>query len=224
MNLFRSLRYVICFFFVLMQLTAGRANAGVIRLDYVLDVTQVLEVQDEFSPVVGNRFFLTMLVDDRYLHTDGVDVPGKILAFDTSIGPTRFTKDGGSIGNSYAALRGPCYSPALNCTPGDKWVLGSDSLGFEVANGNLTGIWGGVLDGADASFIDFYGDTFSARSYFLATSSAPAVDRFSRILGTITLAEIAVVPEPGTLFLFLLGGAGFLISRRVFSNYGLARP
>lgn len=147
----------------------------------------------------GKVYFGEFAVDDQLLLTDGTNKSGTLDFF-------RIQMEGNIWGyndatnNSFAGFRGPDG-------------LGSLSPGFDVANGTITNLRGGVFGQSDVPFVDFslFGaNTFNAlgKPFFIPGTSSSFV---RDAMGTM---EILRMPEPGTLALAGLGLLMVLTSLR----------
>jgi hypothetical protein len=145
----------------------------------------------------GNVYFGLFAVDDEILKTDGINKPGQVEFFYIQMEHNIWGYNL-AVNNSFEGFRGPgcgfCES----------------SPGFDVIDGRLTNLRGGVYGEGDEPFVDFTWsepNTFNARG---ATFHRPGANIFVggynvSIQGTM---EIFRVPEPGALPLF---GAALLV-------------
>lgn len=163
-------------------------------------------------PTIGSVYKIRLTVDDSVLLTDGISMPGLVLGFRAKIDQTIWDMNQDS---DFAGFRGPCYGRD-SCTDEewDMWGMPSDYLGFDVVDGKVVGLRGGVFGDLDFPFIDFDGNTFASLSGFAAGE-----DELVEVALNGTLAiELApsAVPEPGTLLLSALGLVGVigLVRRR----------
>ena len=148
---------------------------------------------------VGNVYFGLFAVDDAILLTDGINKPGNVDFFYTQMEDNIWGYNL-AVNNSFRGFWGPISGYPF--TPG-----------FDVVNGTITNLRGGVYGVQDAPFIDFsaFGpNTFRARGLDLLLSG-PSItivgygEGGEPITGTM---EIFRVPEPGALSLF---GFGLLV-------------
>lgn len=190
-------------------LITSSAQGAMIRYELTFDVEQVYQglgdpaIQSFF---VGDRFHGSLLVDDGILASDGPSNAGMPRHLRITMGDTVWAQD---FSSDLTGLRGPCYNQALACTPeqGAIWGLGSDYLGFEVLNGIVVGLWGGVYGVGDFPFVDFNGTRFGATPYRLLADGI-SFD-MEGLMGSMTIRR---VPLPGTLALMGLGL--LLVARR----------
>lgn len=150
----------------------------------------------------GNVYFGLFAVDDAILMTDGLNKPGLLDFFFIQMEDNvwGFNVAGN---NSFAAFRGP--------TCNISGCVGPPSPGFDVVNGAITNLRGGVFGQLDVPFVDFSllgSNTFDALgSPFIepGTTNRRVGSAGVGITGTM---EIFRVPEPGVLALF---GFGLLV-------------
>ena len=153
----------------------------------------------DIADAAGNVYFGLFAVDDSILQTDGVGKPGTLdflyIQIEDNIWGYNFAGD-----NSFAGFRGPI--------PGNPFCMmsmacvGAPSPGFDVVNGAVTNLRGGVFGVADLPFVDFslFGaNTFNATG---ATFGAGPGTSFSRVRGVSGTMEIVRVAEPATLLPF----------------------
>jgi hypothetical protein len=193
-------------------MTDARANP--INYEIVLTVDQVVQfhhLNDLLNPpAVGSQYRGTLQVDESVLSEDGKSMPGLILGFNAVMGATSWNPDlpnSNSLvgGNDFAGFRGPCYSQERQCSDSQsaQWGLWSLYLGFDVQNGAVTNLWGGVYGSGDQTFIDFNGDRFMAMAMYDAKPEYLLSHIFQQqTFGTLTINRI---PEPSTALLFALG-------------------
>ena len=143
-------------------------------------------------PEVGKAYSGSFIVDDALLSQTGTNLPGVLtsfrlqiesLVFDMSRPALEFDDDAVDRGSFFLGFRGPCATG--NC-------IGAPSPGFDVANGTIIGLRGGVFGPGDSAFVDFGGNGFLSRDQ-------------GNILVFGTLA-VARVNEPPTLVLLMIGG------------------
>lgn len=157
----------------LAMLVASSAQAAMIRYELTFVVEQVGGGgSGEFNDPAVQSFFVgevfrgSLLVDDVILTADGVANAGMPRHLRITMGDTVWAQD---FSSDLAGFRGPCSNYLLSCTTEQQylWGLGSEYLGFEVAGGVVTGLWGGVYGFSDMPYIDFRGATFGAEPYRL---------------------------------------------------------
>jgi hypothetical protein len=158
-------------------------------------------------PIMGGTYSAYIQVDDAIFLSDGASNAGEVLAFSSQIGSSVWNRDlPWSIVNDFAGFRGPCYGP-ISCTPEQWgiWGLGSEFLGFEVLNGAVTGLWGGVFGAADFPFIDFLGDRFSSLSRFAVDPDMVGEELMYAVYGLEGTIAFTRIPEPDSVALFAIG-------------------
>lgn len=150
----------------------------------------------------GNIYLGMFAVDDSILMSDGLGKPGNLDFFYIQMEDNIW---GYNIpaNNSLVGFRGPI--------PGDPFCLMTmdclfaPSPGFDVVNGTITNLRGGVFGVQDVPFVDF--SPFSANTFSALGLPFPKAGTSFSYVGTDTTAvfgtmEIFRVPEPGTLPLF----------------------
>ena len=159
----------------------------------------------DIADAAGNVYFGLFAVDDAVLLTDGIGKPGTLdflyIRMEDNIWGYNFAGD-----NSFAGFRGPIPGNAF-CMMSMACV-GAPSPGFDVVNGAVTNLRGGVFGVADLPFVDFSllgANTFNATG---ATFGAGPGTSFSRVRDVSGTLEIVRVAEPATLLPF---GAGLLM-------------
>jgi hypothetical protein len=149
----------------------------------------------------GRVYFGLFAVDDAILLTDGIGKPGNLdflyIQMEDNIWASNLAGN-----NSFAGFRGPIPGNAfcmmtMSC-------LNAPSPGFDVVDGAITNLRGGVFGPADIPFVDFslFGpNTFNATG--AAVFSEPGTS-FTRVSGVQGRMEIFRVPEPSALALMIL--------------------
>lgn len=228
------------FLFVAFSLALGiatSAQAVPIKLHLTFTVESTLffgtpygNSPDQFlsPPSIGSQYYGALVIDDAVVATDGPIVAGEVLGFTAQIGqtvwnigslatPTAFPDKYGGNG-----LRGPCYNDGrLLCTTEEWaiWGLGSSSLGFEVTNGEVTNIFGGIVGLGDIPFIDINTITpgfWTLPEFYIRPEMVPSgtVGPSYGLIGMSGLLTISKVPEPASLALLCIGLAGLIFIRR----------
>jgi hypothetical protein len=159
----------------------------------------------QIEGAAGKVYFGLFAVDDEILMTDGIGKPGNVDFFYIQMEDNIWGYNL-AVDNSFSGFRGPI--------PGDPFCmmtmgcLNAPSPGFDVVNGTITNLRGGVYGRSDVPFVDFSlndANTFNA----IGASFIEAGTTSTRVGGggtSITGAmEIFRVPEPGALPLFGLG-------------------
>jgi hypothetical protein len=149
-----------------------------------------------FEDAAGTVYFGLFAVDDSILATDGLNKPGSVEFFSIQMEDNIWAYNLAG-NNSFVGFRGP-------------GGLGAASPGFDVVNGTITNLRGGVFGIADVPFVDFslFGpNTFNARGapsapFIPGTTVSYVGTAFETVTGTM---EIFRVREPGTLMLLAFG-------------------
>jgi PEP-CTERM motif len=156
----------------------------------------------DIADAAGNIYFGEFAIDDQILLTDGTNKSGTLDYFRIQMEDNIWGYNDVSD-NSFEGFRGPSISD-----PSCIACLGVLSPGFDVVNGTITNLRGGVYGSSDIPFVDFslFGDnTFNALGAALFGGSSAYVSNGldeGSIHGTM---EIFRVPEPDTLLLMGLG-------------------
>lgn len=159
----------------------------------------------DVEDAAGKVYLGLFAVDDEILLTDGINKPGDLDFFFIQMEDNIW---GYNIpaNNSFAGFRGP-----LPGAPFCMFCLGASSPGFDVVDGTITNLRGGVHGSSDIPFVDFSlsgANTFNALGspfFEPGTSSSfvvRSVESSGSIFGTM---ELFRVPEPGSLSLFAVG-------------------
>jgi PEP-CTERM motif len=156
---------------------------------------------------LGNVYTGYFVVDSSVLATDGFDKTGNLYALSIQM-----------EGNIWA------YGvPGNNSLVGFRNANGvSSSPGFDVLDGHIVGLEGGVFGAADSPFVDFippYSSSSTPNSYrfdAVGDGSVTNNNAGSYVFNASGVMDVTPVPEPTTLALFGLGllGVGFLRRRR----------
>lgn len=169
----------------------------------------------------GQTYEGRLLVDDSILATDGPANAGRPVDFWLQIGPgiwdQNFPVNEPPHGSEFLGFRGPCYNPDLHCTAeqGAIWGLGSEFLGFEVLNGTIVGLWGGIFGQTDAPFVDFNGTSVWVAVRSLMTTGLPR--DYADFSGAIYVAPVAEPQGTALLMLGLVSGAFLVLRRKRFA-------
>lgn len=143
----------------------------------------------------GKVYFGLFAVDDEILLTDGLNKTGNLDFFYIRMGDNIWGYNH-AANNSLVGFRGPIPGDP-SCTL-DFGCMSAQSPGFDVVNGTITNLRGGVWGRQDSPFVDFSSEgpnTFRVQGYPL--TNGPWVT----VSGTGAM-EIFRVPEPGVLPLF----------------------
>ena len=171
-------------------------------------------------PTVGQPYLGSFtLQDDSVLATDGINLPATLTAFHLTLGdqfwdafqPKAFPGVPGN-NNLFQGFRGPRPGDP-DCPGGTPRVcLGAESPGFDVAGGQLVGLFGDVFGQSDVPFVDFEFFTGATDRF----QSNPGGSVF--VKGTILLAQVSAPPA----LLLLSAGLGLtgLISEMLRQREG----
>ena len=164
----------------------------------------------------GRTYFGFFSVDSDVLLSDGVGKPGVLDSFYIQM-ESNIWGYNSPLDNSFAGFRGPI--------PGDPFCLrtaaclGAPSPGFDVFNGEITNLRGGVYGDADVPFVDFsvgsQPNTFAALGspFLIPGTTVSFVGTGGQGIGG-TMA-IRKVPEPPALATFSFALLVFALSVRL---------
>ena len=149
----------------------------------------------------GKVYLGLFAVDDEILKTDGINKAGQVEFFYIQMEDNIWAYNL-AINNSFMGFRGPDPSEP-SCTT----CLGATSPGFDVINGAITALRGGMYGEADTPFVDFSFpelNAFGAQGGLLDAGETHTYvgTNLHGIQGTM---EIFRVPEPSALPLFGFG-------------------
>jgi hypothetical protein len=130
-------------------------------------------------------------VDPSVLQLDGADLGSTVTHFHLTIGDYTWDQDLGLP--NFAGFRWPLPGTGFSST----------TFGFDVSNGVIVGLEGGVYSTADWPTVDFHGTTFEAADINWASGGAFG--------GNFELVQL---PEPSTWLLLASGLVGILIMKR----------
>ena len=170
---------------------------------------------------VGKTYFGLFAVDSNVLLTDGLGKFGVLdyffIQMEDNVWGYNLLSD-----NSFAGFRGQhadtsCASAAC---------LGAPAPGFDVVNGEIVNLRGGVYGAGDVPFVDFsprLGGGMQIPNMFSAIGNAPlqvggtrsfvgSIGATDGITGTMKLVRVS---EPSVLLLFGLALAGLGLTRRI---------
>lgn len=158
------------------------------RIEYTVDRLSQDEgiLPDHMNPNVdiGDKYFGAFIVDDSVLQTDGVNKSGIIYSFVTLMDGTVWVSNLPYPISAFAGFRGPDG-------------LGSSSPGFDVLDGEIIGLRGGIFGDLDSPFVDFNAQNqFFTRHYVYLVGIAYAYG------GTMAVYR---VDEPSTIALMFAG-------------------
>jgi hypothetical protein len=145
----------------------------------------------QFQPEAGQVFGGTLVLEDTILSTDGDRIGGLVS----------LNLDLAGVNWGYDALTG---------NSGSLWGfrsssgIGAVSPSFMIKDGQLVGWEGGVFGSGDAPFIDFFDTKFASID---AGSSG-------QITGDTKFTRVESVPEPGGIFLLMIGLCGIVVITR----------
>jgi hypothetical protein len=167
---------------------------------------------NQAEDAAGKVYFGLFAVDDEVLSTDGIGKPGNLDFFYIQMEDNIWGYNS-AADNSFVGFRGPDPANPF-CT--STSCLFAPSPGFDVVNGTITNLRGGVFGFADIPFVDFSPlgglNTFAASGHpFIEPGGTSTY--VSNIVGTM---EILPVTEPDTVLLSGLGllMLAFMIRRR----------
>jgi hypothetical protein len=166
-----------------------------------LVTTQFEDGSTHVEDVNGKVYFGLFAVDDEILNTDGINKSGHVEFFYIQMEDNIWGYNL-AINNSFMGFRGPDPND-----PSCVSCLVAPSPGFDVVNGAITALRGGVYGEADTPFVDF---SFPGPNAFGAQGGLLGAGERHTYVGTNShgiqgTMEIFRVPEPGTLSLFGVG-------------------
>ena len=180
-------------------------------INYVVQHLDPLGLGPMLDPriAVGNVYTGSFTVDSAILAQDGINKSGSISAFTTTMEDVSWTTGLPFPMSEFAGFRGPNG-------------FGDVSPGFDVINGQITNLRGGVFGSADFPFIDFSlnvrlpsGIDPSCTTGAFCGNSPNSFWTLNRLGGFGGSMTIFAIPEPETYALALLGLAiGGAMTRR----------
>lgn len=201
----------------LIALLAFACCAHAIPVLYEIELKTTSGEVKHFDPVTrattsvsaaGNVYNGFFAVDDEVLASDGLNKMGVLYFFILQI-ESHIWAYGVPGNNVLEGFRGPTATAAMDGS--------AMAPGFDVMNGEVVSLRGGVYGPGDASFIDFQ-PIFQAPHTFwafgLGVGSGP--DSWSWISGGSGSMRISRIPEPSTVLLFglgIMGSAAFRLRR-----------
>ena len=114
----------------------------VFKVDYI-DATASIPPAPQIA--IGNQYYGSFTVDDGLLATDGANQAGTVFDFLVQIENVSWDFANPNPGSAFSGFRGP-------------GGLGSGSPGFDVLNGEIVNLRGGVFGSGDVPFVDFSTD------------------------------------------------------------------
>lgn len=190
---------------LLLCTTALSSHAVPVPHRIVLEIEALRQCESCYNdPIyqVGNKYFGFLLVDDGILEEDGLNKKGELTQFWLRIEDYYWSMNLPDPLSDFEGFRGPDG-------------LGSSSPGFDVVNGNIVNLRGGVYGQLDTPAVDFSNSGANTFSTWLAVgldSNGKFFDSlgfrrrsYGHFLGSLKVYRI---PEPTILSLF---GASVLI-------------
>jgi hypothetical protein len=170
------------------------------------------------SDATGRVYLGLFSVDSNVLLTDGIGKPGDVGFFFIRMEDTAWGYNLSLPFNAFEGFRGPTSSSS--CQGANANCFGALSPGFDVVNGVLAGLRGGVFGQQDHPFVDFNNfyvepGRFSAAAGGGSTVFEPApFTSFTFVDNVDGTLEIFRVPEPDATALFALALAALGVMRR----------
>ena len=130
-------------------------------------------------PAVGRTYGGFFTVDDDVLSKTGIN-SGTLTAFSIQIENIiwdAFVGHPPGVNNQFVGFRGPIPG----CSTCGNFELFAPSPGFDVENGTIVALVGGVFGGADFPFVDFLSGSFGANDGTFGIEGTLAVSRVPQL-------------------------------------------
>ncbi len=180
-------------------LLCATAHAVPITYDMYFEVEEIIKGPD----LVGAIFTGSFTVDDAVLESDGLNKLADILAFRIKMGETIWDYLQPHPDSAFGGFRGPG---------------GFGPPGFDVFDGEIVNVRGGVFGTGDFPFVDFSsavnpvpGDNRFNANYLLVKLAPPQLAVVSHVVGDMRVVRVS---EPPTLALLCAGLLGLGVMRR----------
>lgn len=214
---------------LLLTSTSALAAPVVYEIEYRVAYLMTAENSPPIDPrvQVGESYFGSFTVDDSILATDGINKVGSVSSFTIVFEDVVWSMTEPSPLSEFVGFRGP---NGFGAAPG-----------FDVVNGQLANLRGGVYGGADIPFVDFSTDqsgnypidpncsgAYCGNSpnsfYSYSRLGAFGGSMYLKLDGVLLPGTNSYVPEPGTssLTFLALAVAATVARRRQLRNPLLA--
>jgi hypothetical protein len=186
--------------------TAVHATPVAYQIDFTVDSLNGTVPADP-DVMIGNKYFGSFVVDSGLLASDGLNQTGIVSDFFVQFEDVIWNFNAPFPLSEFQGFRGPDG-------------LFSASPGFDVLNGDVVNLRGGIFGAADFPFIDFSFDPDEPFGPQPGCTGAycgnkPNAFSTSNPAGSFSGSmKIARVPEPGMLMLLMAGMIGVVVSRR----------
>lgn len=200
--------------FVLFALLVGLPTTA-LAVPITYNITFKVDGVEEIDPgvvsdpiyQVGNEYFGSFVIEDDILDTDGINKPGTLYEFVILIEDYAWVMTLPNPVSDFDGFRGPEPDNP------DGANLGAPSPGFDVVDGRITNMRGGVFGDADEPFVDFASPpccSALASNRFRASMDGGPFRSSGRIIGRFDVSRVA---EPDAVWLI---GVGLLAVAFVF--------
>jgi hypothetical protein len=187
--------------------SASDAAPVAYQIDFTVDSLNGMVPADP-DVMIGNKYFGSFVVDSGLLLSDGLNQSGLVSDFFVQFEDVIWSLNAPYPQSQFKGFRGP-------------GGLGSASPGFDVLNGDVVNLRGGIYGSADYPFVNFSVDPDEPSGPQPGCTGAycgNAPNAFSTFnpAGSFSGSmKIVRIPEPGPMALLMTGLIGFLASRRL---------
>ena len=187
-----------CVFIGFLFLLTQPCLAGVIDYKLTFEVDTVSFLDDstgafDSSSLLGKKYFGYYSIDDSILDSDGLNLIGDLLEFNIEMEDTYWDMNMPFPESDFSGFRA-----------GAPIGLGATSPGFDVIDGEIVNLQGGVYGTADFPFVDFslFGDNTFNALFFVNKFEGPATTIIAGVQGSMGVTK---VDEPSVVLLMVSG-------------------